>query len=71
MTVKTRRPLKWWIKKRDNPQLGVYYTACGRMTKVMAKRKKKSLYGDNVMITFETEAEYDAAIARLGVKTGV
>lgn len=51
-----RKP--YWIKERHNPQTGVYYIKCGRLSVTEAKRKEKSLYGDNIMLRFDSEKEY-------------
>ena len=64
--MKTRvRTTPWWIKERHNPQLGVYYVACGQMAARDAKRYESALYGDNTMMRYETEADYSAALAEL------
>ena len=56
----------WWIKERHNPQLGVYYVACGQMSKTAARRMETgTLYGENVMLRFETEHDYLAKIGEL------
>lgn len=55
----------FWIKERHNPQTGIYYVACGQLSKTAAKKKESSLYGSNVMLRFETEAEYQAKLAEL------
>lgn len=61
-----KRVKHWWIRERHNPQLGVYYVAHGQMTKVAAlSYEKESLYGDNRMLCFETEADYNAKIKAL------
>ena len=57
--------LKWWIKQRYNPQIGVYYVPCGQLTVKEAKKKESPLYGDNYMMPFATEARYLAEIAHL------
>lgn len=49
---------KFYIKERHNPQLGVYYEACGQLTKTDAKRYERPLYGSNVMHGFDTEEAY-------------
>ena len=59
----------FWLKERHNPQLGIYYVACGRITTKEAKTHEISIYGDNYMHKFETEKEYEAEIDRLK-KTG-
>lgn len=55
----------YWIKERHNPQSGVYYVACGQLSKTAAKKKESSLYGDNVMLRFDTESEYRAKLTEL------
>jgi len=56
---------KWYIKERHNPQLGMYYVAMGQMSKANAKRYEKPLYGDNVMLAFDTEEAYQDRLAEL------
>lgn len=34
-------PKKFYIKERHNPQTGVYYVACGQMSKQQAKSYEK------------------------------
>lgn len=48
----------YWIKERDNPQLGVYYVAMGQMSKREAMRGERALYGANTMHSYETEQAY-------------
>ena len=55
----------FWIKERQNPQLGTYYTACGQMTKTVAKKCEQSIYGHNQMHRFDTEASYLTKLAEL------
>jgi hypothetical protein len=58
----------YWIKQRTNPQLGkTYYVACGQLTAKEAQAKANTLYGSNVMIKYNTEAEYNAALGQLGL----
>lgn len=57
--------MKFWIKERENPQLGTYYVPCGQLSAREAKRKENSLYGMNIMHGFDTEAEYNARLAKL------
>jgi len=59
---------KWYIKERHNPQLGVYYVAKGQLTKKEAKEYENAKYGENTMLSFETQAEYDAKIRALKVQ---
>lgn len=60
-----RSPKRYYIKERQNPQLGVYYIACGHLPKTEARRKEKSTYGHNVMRSFDTEQEYMSEVERL------
>jgi len=55
----------WWLKERDNPQLGTYWVACGKLSKTAAKRMEYSLYGCNIMHSFETETAYLERIEEL------
>lgn len=55
----------YWIKKRDNPQLGTYFVAMGIMSKARAKKCERPLYGSNEMRSYETEKKYQAEIKRL------
>jgi hypothetical protein len=62
----TKREYPYWIKERHNPQLGVYYVPQGQMSKTAARRyEKSSLYGDNVMLRFDTEEEYQSKLEEL------
>lgn len=54
---------KWWIKTRYNPQLDTYYVACGLLSKTKAKDLEKTLYGENVMTSYDDQASYLAALA--------
>jgi hypothetical protein len=55
----------YWIKERHNPQLGVYYVACGQMSETAAKAYERSKYADNTMHRFDDEASYLARLAEL------
>jgi hypothetical protein len=60
------RKMLYYIKERHNPQLGIYYVAKGQMTKKEARSIGScSVYGYNIMLAFETEKEYLAALAGL------
>lgn len=49
----------FYIKERHNPQLGVYYVACGQMTKRDARKwESNSIYGNNIMHRFEDADSY-------------
>jgi hypothetical protein len=52
------KPKYWWIKERQNPQLGTYYVAMGPLSIQKAMRSERSLYGHNYMHKFESEAAY-------------
>jgi len=56
---------KFWIKERHNPQTGIYYVACGQLTKNDARKNEKSLYGENIMHPFDTEEDYKKKISEL------
>ena len=55
----------WWIKERYNPQLGVYYVACGNIPQATAKRMADSLYGTNVMHPYKSKELYVDALSDL------
>jgi len=55
----------YWIKERHNPQLGVYYVACGQMPVKQAKASELSLYGNNYMHRFKTKDLYEARLFEL------
>ena len=55
----------FWIKERENPQIGIYYTACGQLSKTAAKKMEKSIYGTNTMLEYQTEKEYKKALTTL------
>ena len=59
------KKLKYWIKERDNPQLGTFYVGCGQMTKKNAKASENALYGNNVMIECGSEEEYRSRLDEL------
>jgi len=60
-----RRPLRYWIKERHNPQLETYYIACGPLTEAAAKRRGRAIFGDNVMHGFSTSDQYHARLRLL------
>ncbi len=59
---------KFYIKERNNPQLGTYYVPMGELSKTAAKKHESPLYGDNTMLGYETEFAYEQAIKRLKQK---
>lgn len=52
----------YWIKQRDNPQLGTYYAPCGQLSKTAARKMESTIYGYNTMHEYTTEDEYNKAI---------
>lgn len=64
-----KRALKYWIKERQNPQTGTYYVAWGQLSKSKARCMETSLYGENIMHSFDTETAYKNKIAAL-IKSG-
>ena len=58
-------PKYFWIKERDNLQLGTYFVAYGQISVKEAREKERSLYGFNYMHKFATNKEYEARIAEL------
>lgn len=57
--------MKYWIKRRNNPQTGTYYTLYGKLPYREAMRMERTLYGDNTMLCFETIEAYNAKIVEL------
>lgn len=66
----SKRIKPWWIKERHNPQFGVYYVGLGQLSKTAAKRHESSLYGDNYVHEYQTEADYKAKLEKLKKKGG-
>lgn len=60
-----RKPTKFWIKERHNPQLGTYYVGCGAMSVRNAKIEESPLYGVNIMHEYPDEKSYKAKLAEL------
>mgnify|MGYP001568133194 FL=1 len=59
----------FWIKERENPQVGTYYVACGQITiKEAQGHERQSLYGFNIMHKYTTKEAYEAEISRLKAK---
>jgi len=53
---------KYYIKERHNPQFSKhYYIKLGQMFKKDAKKYKDTFYGSNVILSYDTEEEYNAA----------
>ena len=71
MEQKKYNTMKFYIKERRNPQLKKsYYVAEGKLSKKDASKKEDSVYGENYMLSYDTEKEYLDAIDTLK-KTGV
>ena len=60
-----KRQKLFWIRERDNPQLGTYFVCCGQLSKIEAKNAEHSLYGYNTMHSYNDEQEYIKAIEEL------
>lgn len=59
----------FWIKERDNPQLGTYYVAMGQISvKEAQKYERKSLYGSNIMHRFVSKEAYEKRLSELKAK---
>lgn len=41
--------MKYYIKERHNPQIGIYYVAMGPMSVKEAQSRENTLYGNNIM----------------------
>ncbi len=63
--TKQKRIKHWWVRERHNPQLGVYWTGMGQLSKAEAKRVENTMYGDNYMHGHATEEAYKAHLDRL------
>lgn len=61
------KPKFWYIKQRHNPQLGVYHVALGNISQKEARAYEKPLYGDNLIIRFSSEAEYQRRCRELEI----
>jgi hypothetical protein len=58
--------LKFYLKERHNPQFNnPYYVKLGQLTKKEAKKKEESIYGLNYILAYDTEEDYNIAIAEL------
>jgi hypothetical protein len=63
-----KRQKLFWIKERNNPQLGIYYVREGQLSKASAKAKEGSIYGYNTMHSYPDEKAYLEAIEELKEK---
>lgn len=70
MEKATIRKCKYWcIKERHNPQFyKPYYVALGNIPMSEIRRWERPLYGHNVILKFESEAEYEKKKAELDLK---
>lgn len=57
--------MKYVIKERYNPQLGVYFVAMGRISDARAEGRGKCLYRSDIMYAFNTRKEYELELQRL------
>ncbi len=55
----------YWIKERHNTQIGIYYVPLGKLSIKDAKRWGRPIYGDNYLLKFATEEEYQTKIQAL------
>jgi hypothetical protein len=60
-----KKPRPYWIRQRDNPQLGTYYVAEGQMSETAAKKHSRPLYGTNTMHRFDTKEDYERRLNQL------
>lgn len=52
--------MKYYIVRRDNPQLPrPYFTAIGKVSKKIAKEKSEAVYGSKTLLTYDTKEEYE------------
>jgi hypothetical protein len=65
MSRKLAKQKMFWIKERDNPQLGTYFILCGQLSKAVAKGMENPLYGSNIMRSYPDEAAYEKEIKKL------
>ena len=57
---------KFYIKERFNPQFDKpYYVLLGQRTKKDISKMGESIHGQNNILTYDTEVEYDEAIKKL------
>lgn len=61
------RKKKFYIKERNNPQFDKpYYIGKGQLTKKKALSiENSSSYGHNIMLSYDTEEEYNEALKTL------
>ena len=56
----------FYIKERWNPQLEIYFVACGQMTKSEAAKKRgRHIYGSSTMLPFPTKEAYELKLNEL------
>lgn len=59
--------MKYYIKERHNPQLGVRHTAVGKITVAQAKKMENTIYGTNYLTGY-SKSEYLAECQRLNIE---
>ena len=61
-----KKPLKFYIRQRYNPQVGTFFVPSGQLTYAEARHAEtRCIYGANKMLSFITKKDYEAAIAVL------
>lgn len=55
----------FYIKERENPQLGTYFVPMGQLSKTEARGYESPSYGYNTMHQFENEELYTQRIKEL------
>jgi len=59
------KPKYWWIKERHNPQLGLYYVACGQIPVKDARAMGRGSYGYNIMHKFSSASDYEEHLKQI------
>ena len=58
----------YYIKERINPQTGTYCKDMGKMSAKEAKKHESPIYGANIMHSYKTKKEYEAALLKFNLK---
>lgn len=65
-TTLEEAPKKFFIGRRDNPQLSKpYFKAYGQLSQTSAKEKEKSAYGSMSLTSYNSEEEYQKALDKI------
>lgn len=65
-TTLEEAPKKFFIGRRDNPQLKKpYFKAYGQLSQTSAKEKEKSAYGSMSLTSYNSEEEYQKALDKI------